>query len=91
MELDELENRVVREAEKHSKCLTEGERGEISDLIKHNESGVAYEMLCEQLYEHECQVTREDLNELREIGDFLNISHGAIALWETELMAEKDN
>ncbi|SDT06917.1 MafI family immunity protein [Microlunatus soli] len=85
VELSELERRIIQAAERNADCLTDSERSKIRDLVMHNESGVAYEMLCEQLYERECQISRANLDDLRELGESLGISYGTIPLWEAEL------
>lgn len=82
MSSSELEKQISDIALNFSHCLSPEELTELSDLLRHDERGVAYEMLCVQLYEHECKMTRAVLDRLDALGETMNLSPRVFGLWD---------
>lgn len=73
MNQDELNRRlrtVVLELEPH---LQATEVEDILDYIDHNEPGVAFEMLCSQLYEHDAELNLRLAERIAELGSAMGL------------------
>lgn len=82
MSTEDCEERVKAAAQARAAYLTQAELAEIIDLADHAEPGVAYEMLCNQLYEHGWPPSPRDLLELTELGGLMGLKPSALNLWE---------
>lgn len=85
MELVDVNTRIINMVEANAASLTQADVAEINDLVAHSEPGVAFEMLCNQLYEHEWPATRNGYLELRALGEQMNLTPSALALWKRSL------
>ncbi len=68
-----LENMIKHLFEANKSLLTQDDIDSIEDLIKHGESGIAFENLCDQLYEYDSRITKESYHLMAEVGQILNL------------------
>lgn len=45
----------------------------VTELIEHQECGVALEILCSQLFENEAKINHEEFNAIRELSELLEV------------------
>lgn len=90
MEIPDREKRTREMVALLATHVTDEEVREMYDLVDHGESGVAFEMLCTQLYEHEWVVTEERLEDLRALGESFGLHPRALSLWEVELREARE-
>lgn len=72
--------RKIKEILEKSKCsLRDSDIKNASDFIVHGEYGVAFELICEQLYENDAVIEKELLNQIQDAACAMELKD---ASWE---------
>ena len=76
MDWDELNGKLRGVVLELETLLLPSEVTDILDYIDHNEAGVAFELLCSQLYERDAGVSAQTVRQLAEIGSAMQLDPG---------------
>ena len=70
--MDNLSEQMKKLLKNASYGLSESDIKNTMDFINHGEFGIAFELVCDQLFENEAPISTELLNEIQYIGTTMN-------------------
>ncbi|WP_448550537.1 MafI family immunity protein [Thalassotalea fusca] len=71
--MKELENKLVAFLKDVSNGLTESDVENAKDFINHSEYGVAFELICDQLYENDSILTADNLKSAQLLAEMMEL------------------